>query len=114
VLLEALDTELVGDDTASLRVRAAAGTPSAAAPEAPAKLSERERIEALLGAIASSGIVFIRNRSDHSASDAVDHLRSKWSRGCSHHDRGVHVYVDGSHEAQRQIYAVDVTLVVSR
>lgn len=80
VVVEALDNQLVGDDTASLRVRAAAGTPTAAIPEVPATLSENERIEALLGTIAISGIVFIRNGSDHSASDAADHLRSKWSR----------------------------------
>jgi len=80
VVVEALDNQLVGDDSASLLVRPAAGTPATDTPPATAKLSETERIEALLGAIASSGIVFIRNGSDHSASDAADHLRSKWSR----------------------------------
>lgn len=78
VVVEALDNQLVGDDSASLRVRAAAGTATSETPSA--KLPENERIERLLTSIASSGIVFIRNGSDHSASDAADHLRSKWSR----------------------------------
>jgi hypothetical protein len=76
-VVEALDNHLVGDDTATLRVKPAAGTPAS---DDPPKLSESERIEALLAAIASSGIVFIRNGSDHSATDAADHLRNKWSR----------------------------------
>jgi hypothetical protein len=80
VVVEALDNQLVGDDAATLRVRPAAGTPASDDPPTPAKLPENDRIEALLAAIASSGIVFIRNGSDHSASDAADHLRNKWSR----------------------------------
>ncbi|HET6585148.1 MAG TPA: DUF5329 domain-containing protein [Nannocystaceae bacterium] len=78
VVVEALDNQLVGHDTARLLVRAAAGT--AGDDSAPAKLSETARIEALIAAVEASGIVFIRNGSEHSASDAAAHLRSKWSR----------------------------------
>lgn len=80
VVVEALDNQLVGDDAATLRVKPAARTPAKDDPPKPAKLGENERIEALLAAIASSEIVFIRNGSDHSASDAADHLRNKWGR----------------------------------
>jgi hypothetical protein len=79
VVVEALDNQLLGDDRASLLVRAAAGTTGDPAP-ADAKLSETERIEALIAAVAASGIVFIRNGTEHDAKDAADHLRTKWSR----------------------------------
>lgn len=75
VVVEALDNELVGDDVARLLVRAAAGDD-----DPKATRSEPERIEALIATIASSDIVFIRNGSEHSASEAADHLRTKWSR----------------------------------
>ncbi len=74
VVVEALDNELVGDDVAQLLVRAVAGD------DVKATRSEPERIEALIAAIAASDIVFIRNGSEHSASEAADHLRTKWSR----------------------------------
>jgi len=77
IVVEALDNAVIGDDSAQLRVRAVADeggdTPTATR-------SEPERIEALLAAIASSGIVFVRNGSDHNATEAADHLRMKWSR----------------------------------
>lgn len=76
VVVEELFNELVGDDVAVLLVRAAAGD----APEAKATRSEPQRIEALIDAVAASGIVFIRNGSEHSASEAADHLRTKYSR----------------------------------
>ena len=77
VVVEALDNELVGDDVARLLVRAAATED----PEpSKATRSEPERIEALIAAIAASGIVFIRNGTEHSASEAADHLRTKYSR----------------------------------
>lgn len=41
--------------------------------------SERERIEALLKAIETSGLVFVRNGSDHDGPKAAAHLRGKLS-----------------------------------
>jgi hypothetical protein len=79
VIVEALDNELVGDDVARLLVRSAAGTPDEATPSK-ATRSEPERIEALIAAIAESDIVFIRNGTEHSAKEAADHLRTKYSR----------------------------------
>jgi hypothetical protein len=79
VVVESLEDALVGDDAARLLVRAAAGTADGTAPT-PTKISEPERIEALIAAVAASGIVFIRNGTEHEASDAADHLRTKWSR----------------------------------
>jgi len=77
VVVDALDNQLVGDDRARFTVRAAADSGE---PTPTAKRSEPERIEALIAAIAASGIVFIRNGTEHSARDAADHLRTKWSR----------------------------------
>ena len=74
LVVDALDNQLVGDDRARFTVRVAADS------DEPAKRSEPERIEALIAAIAASGIVFIRNGTEHSAGEAADHLRTKWSR----------------------------------
>ena len=60
---------------------AAAVAPAAAAPAAaaPAALTENDKIERLLTLIGSmQGATFIRNGSDHTAKEAVDHLRMKW------------------------------------
>lgn len=78
LVVEQLANALIGDDVALLRVRLANGAPEG--PKPAAARSEHDRIEALLAAIASSGIVFVRNGSDHSAAEAADHLRTKWSR----------------------------------
>jgi len=40
--------------------------------------SEREAIEALLRAVDESGLVWIRNGSEHDAHAAAEHLRTKW------------------------------------
>lgn len=77
IAVETLANLLVGDDYAELRIRPE--SPPAGAAPSPV-VDERARIEGLLATIASSGIVFIRNGSDHSAAEAADHLRSKWSR----------------------------------
>ena len=45
----------------------------------PAAPTERQRIEALITAVAQlKGATFIRNGSEHSAAEAADHLRLKW------------------------------------
>lgn len=41
-------------------------------------LSEREKIELLLGHVAGADLVFIRNGSEHAPEAAAKHLRSKW------------------------------------
>jgi hypothetical protein len=40
-------------------------------------LTERDKIDRLISAIRESGLVFIRNGSEHSADDAADHLEKK-------------------------------------
>ncbi|HWB74382.1 MAG TPA: DUF5329 domain-containing protein [Nannocystaceae bacterium] len=78
LVVEHMENLLVGDDWVELRVRAAGQ--EAVAPQPDAAVDERARIEKLIDAVAKSGIVFIRNGSEHSASEAADHLRTKWSR----------------------------------
>jgi hypothetical protein len=63
VTLAELKGVVVGDDTATLDFS-----------EGP---SERERIESLLKAIETSGLVFVRNGSDHDGPAAAKHLRRK-------------------------------------
>lgn len=45
-----------------------------------AEPAEHARIEALLGRVAASGVVFVRNDTAHSAQEAAAHLRMKWER----------------------------------
>lgn len=84
IVVETVHNVLVGDDWAQLRIRPE--SPTAAAQAGPAGtdpspvVDERTRIEGLLAKIAAADIVFIRNGSDHTAAEAADHLRSKWSR----------------------------------
>jgi hypothetical protein len=40
-------------------------------------LSEEEKIDRLIKGVADSGIVFIRNGTEHTAAQAADHLRTK-------------------------------------
>lgn len=47
-------------------------------------------IEYLLGYVAGSGCVFLRNGDDHEAADAADHLRLKYSRGRRYADTAEH------------------------
>ena len=43
-------------------------------------LTEQEKIEKLIAALgALKGATFLRNGSEHTAKDAADHVRSKWS-----------------------------------
>lgn len=48
------------------------------APSAPAPLSERDKIERMLAALAVSDAVFIRSGTEYSGKDAAAHLRMKW------------------------------------
>ena len=49
---------------------------------APVALTEEEKIERLMAAVKElKGAVFIRNGGEHSAGDAVEHMRRKWERG---------------------------------
>ena len=79
LVVEHMENVLVGDDWIELRVRAA-GQGAVAKPDDTPAVDERARIETLIDAVAKSGIVFIRNGSEHTASEAADHLRTKWSR----------------------------------
>jgi hypothetical protein len=83
VVVDGLDNHTFRDDLASFTVRAAATTDAKGDAPQPSAKTESERIEALIAAISASGIVFIRNGMEHSASEAADHLRSKWSRAGS-------------------------------
>lgn len=56
-----------------------AAATQASVPAATAPISEQQKIEILLSSIGRlQGAVFIRNGSEHSATEAVDHLRYKW------------------------------------
>ncbi len=54
--------------------------PDAPAPEAPPGRDESARIEALLRAVGTADVTFIRNGSPHESKEAEDHLRTKWKR----------------------------------
>lgn len=72
--LNALDNALVGDDVAKLTLRAADAKPP--------KLTEAQKIERLIDAVAKlEGATFLRNDDEHSTSDAVEHLRRKLGAG---------------------------------
>jgi len=65
LVLVDLDNRLVGDDHAKFLVTTGP--------------TERERIEALIEAVArSEGLVFVRNGVEHGAKKAAGHLRRKW------------------------------------
>jgi hypothetical protein len=56
-----------------------AAAPQASVPAATAPFSEPQKIEVLLASIGRlQGAVFIRNGSEYTAAQAVDHLRYKW------------------------------------
>lgn len=64
-----MEQQMLGTDRATFRVRLAAG----------ARLNETQKIEKLIDTIASlEGATFIRNGDSHPASEAADHLRTKW------------------------------------
>lgn len=75
LVIERLHDGMLSGDWLELRVRASGATTSP-----PAVVDERARIEGLLAAVEHSGVVFIRNGSEHDARAAADHLRTKWSR----------------------------------
>jgi hypothetical protein len=51
---------------------------------APAPLSEAQKIEALIQAVARlQGAVFLRNGSEHTPAEAAEHLRLKWRKAGS-------------------------------
>ena len=50
-------------------------SPLSAAPSA----REKQRIDALIAAVEKSGLIFIRNGSEHSAADAASHMRLKFN-----------------------------------
>lgn len=50
-------------------------SPLSAAPSA----REKQRIDALIDAVEKSGLIFIRNGSEHSAADAASHMRLKFN-----------------------------------
>lgn len=79
LVVEHMENLLVGDDWVELRVRAA-GQGAATEPDDTPIVDERARIEKLIAAVSSSGVVFIRNGTEHTSSEAADHLRTKWSR----------------------------------
>lgn len=64
--------------TAPPQTDGAAASPGPSGSTAPA-LSERDKIEGLLRALAASDAVFIRNGGEHGGAEAADHLRMKWS-----------------------------------
>ena len=49
------------------------------AAEPPSRLTEKERIDALIATVEASSVVFIRNGREHDAKKAASHLRRKWS-----------------------------------
>lgn len=63
---------------AATKPDAAAAAPAAPTP-LPAALSDREKIEKLLQALAASPDTFTRNESDYTGAEAAAHLRSKWT-----------------------------------
>jgi hypothetical protein len=70
--LKRLDNALVGEDFAEFAI--AESSPS------DAKLSEDEKIERLIGTIASlERAAFIRNGAEHKSVEAANHLREKWN-----------------------------------
>ncbi|MBK6942924.1 MAG: DUF5329 family protein [Planctomycetes bacterium] len=72
--LNALDNALVGDDVAKFALRAADAKPP--------KLTEAQKIERLIDAVAKlEGATFLRNGDEHSTADAVEHLRRKLVAG---------------------------------
>ena len=67
--LEKLDNALIGEDTADFSITG---------PDE-GGLSEEAKIEQLIAAVANlEGATFIRNGTEHSATEAAEHLRSKW------------------------------------
>lgn len=86
IVLEALNNQLIGDDSAEfsivpLAVYSPMADPGSDAPPAPDEgepKTERELIDALVAHVRGlEGAVFIRNGTEHSPADAADHMRLK-------------------------------------
>ena len=97
--LNALDNALVGDDVAKFSLRAADAKPPA--------LSEAQKIERLIDAVAKlEGATFLRNGDEHSTSDAVEHLRRNANRALQEAKRRgknqVWLFSGGEAEQQRE------------
>jgi len=85
VLLEALENELVGDDSATLVFsdtlppEEAPADAASEGEEEPSAELEAAKIEQLIEHVASlEGAVFIRNGQEHPPAEAAAHLRRKW------------------------------------
>jgi hypothetical protein len=85
--LDALENELVGDDSATFVIADAPADEEAADAEAAKELAtaaelENERIRQLIDHVAHlEGAVFIRNGEEHTPAEAAEHLRQKWEAG---------------------------------
>ncbi|MBL0871359.1 MAG: DUF5329 family protein [Phycisphaerales bacterium] len=76
--LDAFKLQTLGTDEATVTISASTGTNTSNQAATPATLTERQKIDKLLDAVATlDGAVFIRNGSEHSPSAAADHLRGK-------------------------------------
>jgi hypothetical protein len=76
IRISELRNALIGDDEVVMVLRRAAG------PRTRLVLTEDEKIERLIGSVKGlQGAVFIRNGGEHSAADAVEHMRRKWENG---------------------------------
>lgn len=76
--LDAFKLQALGTDEATFTISASTGTNTSNQTAPPATLTERQKIDKLLDAVATlDGAVFIRNGSEHSPSAAADHLRGK-------------------------------------
>ena len=72
--LEKLTNVLIGEDAALFRLWPATA-------EGDSALSEQEKIEALISSLrqlSDSGAKFIRNEQEHTADEAIEHMRNKW------------------------------------
>lgn len=71
-----LRNALIGDDEVAMVLVQTAG------PHTRPSLTEDQKIEQLIAAVKDlKGGVFIRNGGEHSAADAVEHMRRKWENG---------------------------------
>lgn len=75
IVVDELRNSLIGEDEVVFVLREV-GT------ETQRSLSEEEKIERLIAAVKElKGATFIRNGGEHSAADAVEHMRRKWENG---------------------------------
>jgi len=65
---------LIGDDEASFVIRIPTDEE-----RSKTGFTEDEKIEKLIGIVATSDVIFIRNGDEYPADEAADHLRTKWN-----------------------------------